>query len=238
MHTCAIVNPIAGRGQVRRLWSQLLSRLLAATAPLSVRWTTGPRHATALVRQALANGCDRVVAVGGDGTLYEVVNGFFDDASPVRPGAVPAVVPCGSEDDFRYALGMPAGLAATGRLGHGRVRAVRVRAVDVPRVRHSSPDDRRGLRHAINIAAVGLSGSVVRRLSPGARFVPPGTRDSCPAPALPPGHSACGRHGRSLPGPLHARRHPPAACPEPPRRHRQRPHLRRGTAHCRRRDAA
>ena len=168
MHTCAVVNPVAGRGQVRRLWPQLLSRLLRATASLSVRWTTGPRHATALARQALADGCDRVVAVGGDGTLHEVANGFFDGASPVRPGAVLAFVPCGSGSDFRYALGMPAGLAATGRLVHGRVRAV-----DVLRVRHSSSGDRRGLRHALNIASVGLSGTVVRRLSPGTRLMPP-----------------------------------------------------------------
>jgi YegS/Rv2252/BmrU family lipid kinase len=174
MRTCAIVNPAAGRGRVRRVWPQLLSHLLSAAPSLSVRWTTAPAHATALTRQALLDGYERIVAVGGDGTLHEVVNGFFDGSSLVSPEAVLAFVPCGSGSDFRHALGLPSALPSADRL-----HAPRVRSLDVLRVRDTScppPEGPRTVRHALNIVSAGLSGAVVRRMSQSSGRLPPRLR--------------------------------------------------------------
>lgn len=174
MRTCVIVNPAAGRGRVRRIWPQLLSRLLSATPSLSVRWTTAPAHATALTRHALLDGYKRIVAVGGDGTLHEVVNGFFDDSSLVSPEAVLAFVPCGSGSDFRHALGLPSALPSADRL-----RAPRVRSLDVLRVRYTSCHpfgEGCTVRHALNIVSAGLSGAVVRRMSSSSGRLPPRLR--------------------------------------------------------------
>ena len=77
MRACAIVNPVAGRGRVARLWPALRTRLRQATTRLTIRETTAPGEATVLTRAAIENGYDRIVAVGGDGTLHEVVNGYF-----------------------------------------------------------------------------------------------------------------------------------------------------------------
>jgi len=168
MRTCVIVNPVAGGGRVRRLWPRLLSRLLAATDSLSVRWTTGPGTATSLTRQALTDGFERILAVGGDGTLHEVVNGFFENQSPIAPSAVLIFVACGSGSDFRRTLGVPTGVEAVQQL-----QSDRIQPLDVLRVRYTTERGRRAQRYAINIASAGLSGTVVRRFSPGVPGVLP-----------------------------------------------------------------
>jgi YegS/Rv2252/BmrU family lipid kinase len=168
VHTCAIVNPAAGGGRVRRVWPRLLSRLLEATASLTVRWTTGPGTATALTRQALHDGAERILAVGGDGTLHEVVNGFFADHAPIAPSALLVFIACGSGSDFRKALGAPTGVDAVQQL-----RSDRIRPLDLLRVQYTTEDDGREECYAVNIASAGLSGRVVRHFSPGLSPMPP-----------------------------------------------------------------
>lgn len=167
MRTCAVVNPVAGGGRVRRVWPRLLSRLLDATSSLSVRWTTGPETATSLTRRALKAEFERIVAVGGDGTLHEVVNGFFEGATAVNPSAVLAFVACGSGSDFRRSLGAPAGVEAVRQL-----RSDRIRPFDVLRVEYTTKDGRSVRRYAMNVASFGLSGTVVRNFSPGSSPLP------------------------------------------------------------------
>lgn len=167
MRTCAVVNPVAGGGRVRRMWSQLHPRLRDAASSLSVRWTTGPSTATALARRALKEGFERIVAVGGDGTLHEVVNGFFEGETAVDPSAVLVFVGCGSASDFRRSLGAPSGVAAVRQL-----RSDRIEPFDVLRLQYATGTDGRATRYAINVASFGLSGTVVRTFSPGSSLLP------------------------------------------------------------------
>ncbi len=88
-----VVNPAAGRGRVARL----APRLLEALPPgVRVVYTEGPGHAPRLVREAPET---RVVAVGGDGTVHEVLKGL-------RPEQALGVVPVGSGNDFARMLGV------------------------------------------------------------------------------------------------------------------------------------
>jgi diacylglycerol kinase (ATP) len=73
-----------------------------------VVYTSGPGEAAALTRKALGDGCRFVVAVGGDGTLHEVVNGMMENDRAVRPEAVVGVVPAGTGSDFVRTFGIPA----------------------------------------------------------------------------------------------------------------------------------
>lgn len=171
MHTCAIVNPVAGGGRARRRWPQLLSCLQEVASSLSVRWTTGPDSATSLARQALKEGTDRIVAVGGDGTLHEVVNGFFENEALVAPSAVLAFVACGSGSDFRRALGTPTGVDAVQQL-----RSAPIQRLDLLRVQYTTEKDCQAHCYAINIASTGLSGTVVRNFSRGSLPLPPRLR--------------------------------------------------------------
>src|SRR5690606_27440178 len=61
-------------------------------------------HAVELARQAAEEGCDLVIAMGGDGTVHEVMNGLMQVPAEKRP--VMGVVPIGSGNDFAYSIGI------------------------------------------------------------------------------------------------------------------------------------
>ncbi len=96
MERWVIVNPAAGRGRVGRLSGAILkaARERGARAFL----TEGPGHATEIAREAPEGA--RVVAVGGDGTVHEVLKGL------AGTGKVLGVVPIGSGNDFARMLGL------------------------------------------------------------------------------------------------------------------------------------
>ena len=99
-----ILNPMADMGAAWRAASNL--RPIAAQHG-HVDWsgTVFPTHAIELARQAGLDGYDRVIAMGGDGTVHEVVNGLMQVPAAQRPAL--GVVPLGSGNDFAYALGLP-----------------------------------------------------------------------------------------------------------------------------------
>lgn len=99
-----ILNPITNHG--RSL--QMASGLRPLTAGLNAAWieTQSTAHATELARQAGIEGCDLVVACGGDGTVHEVINGLMQVTERERPAL--GIVPLGSGNDFAHILGVPA----------------------------------------------------------------------------------------------------------------------------------
>ena len=96
-----IFNPIANLGRAHNLATPLRSIL-----PEGSDWseTTYPNHAKELARQAADQGYDLVVAMGGDGTVHEVLNGLMDAPVDHRPAM--GVVPTGSGNDFSFMMGM------------------------------------------------------------------------------------------------------------------------------------
>ena len=64
--------------------------------PITTCFTEYPGHATILTRQALGEGADQIIAVGGDGTVNEVVNGWFENDQPINPETSMSVLMCGS----------------------------------------------------------------------------------------------------------------------------------------------
>ena len=99
-----IYNPIAGNGKAAQAHRIIESRLTGEHIPHRFHETRGPGDAVRLTRELTGDGreCD-VVAMGGDGTLNEVLNGLRDPAE-ARLG----IVPCGSGNDFAAAAGIPA----------------------------------------------------------------------------------------------------------------------------------
>ena len=98
MKTVAIVNPTAGYCRARRLWPRLLASLGEPGAKVATWWTEWPGQAETLAAQARREGFDRVVAVGGDGTLLEVVNGLWWEPRGPLPSI--GVVPFGTGCDY------------------------------------------------------------------------------------------------------------------------------------------
>lgn len=93
-------------------------------------FTSRPQEATEIARRAVKDGVGVVAAVGGDGTFYEVVNGFFEDGQPIATTAAVGLVPFGTGSDHQRSFGIPDGVAAARVLVDGKPRtidAVRVR---------------------------------------------------------------------------------------------------------------
>jgi YegS/Rv2252/BmrU family lipid kinase len=95
----AIVNPAAGGGRCGRMAKSALDKLRAAGVELQVSETTGPGQATALARSAYARGCRQFIAVGGDGTACEIVNGLFPEATTGERAAL-GFLPLGTGNSF------------------------------------------------------------------------------------------------------------------------------------------
>src|SRR5205823_7685585 len=104
--TVVIVNPKSQGGRLGKRWPELADTIGRAF-PFDERRTMGPGDATRLAREALREGFERVIAVGGDGTVNEVVNGFFDDGKPIAPSASFGLIPYGTGGDFRRTLDLP-----------------------------------------------------------------------------------------------------------------------------------
>lgn len=157
MSALVVVNPRSGGGRTRREWRAIERALESAYPNMTVVKTRRRGDATALVRDALLEGCSEIVAVGGDGTINEAVNGFFAEGGPIAPDAVFAFVTSGTGGDFRKSFGIAPGYEAA----IARLKSAKVRTVDVGRVsclsRHGTPVT----RHFINIASFGMSGVIV-----------------------------------------------------------------------------
>jgi len=94
-----IVNPAAGGGRCGKLAPAALDRLRAAGLALEVRETRAPGEATILARDAYAAGFRNFVAVGGDGTGFEIVNGLFPAAASEGRAAL-GFLPLGTGNSF------------------------------------------------------------------------------------------------------------------------------------------
>jgi len=79
--TLAVVNPAAGFGKCAKLLGPALDRLRASGAQFDVAETKRAGHGTKITREAFRNGYRKFIAVGGDGTSFEIVNGLFPEAA-------------------------------------------------------------------------------------------------------------------------------------------------------------
>ncbi len=145
----AIVNPAAGGGRSRRLLGPALERLRAGGIAVEVAETRAPNDATKIALAAYQRGVRNFIAVGGDGTSFEVVNGLYPQAlSGDRPTL--AFLPLGTGNSFlRDFSDRGVDHAIESLLAH------RTRACDVMRLRH-----RTGVIHYINLLSMGFSADV------------------------------------------------------------------------------
>jgi YegS/Rv2252/BmrU family lipid kinase len=137
---CVIVNPIAGRGAGRKAIPEIETHLrdLGLAYDLLVTETKG--HGIVLAEEAGSNGYDTVVAVGGDGTANETINGLMAAARAGKLTANLAVLPVGRGNDFSFGMGLPQDLpSACAILAGGKTREIDVgivRGGDFPEGRY------------------------------------------------------------------------------------------------------
>jgi len=151
-HTLAIVNPAAGDGAGARVGADLARELESAGFKIEIVQTPAPGEAARIAREAAAEGCRTVIAVGGDGTANEIANGLVGTSTAL------ALYPIGSGNDFARSLGYPRKRRQIARFLAGARR----RVIDVGEVNG---------RIFVNAAGVGIDGHVAERVEASARVV-------------------------------------------------------------------
>ena len=152
------MNPRAGRGAVERGWPAVRTTLDDGGVDYDVTVTERPGHGTEAARKAVEDGCTFVVAVGGDGTVHEVVNGLMGEEGPQNPATVLGVVAAGSGCDFVKTFGLPQDPADAAQHLLGDTLWGKI---DVGRIRCTGPDGSPHTRWFANIAEAGIGAEVV-----------------------------------------------------------------------------
>ena len=116
-----VVNTCAGRGSGARLAPEVVRELRRLGVDAEMRLTSRPRHAIELVAAAVAHGADEVLVAGGDGTIFEAVNGMLAKG-PTRCAL--GIVPIGTGNDFVKMLGLADWRVACARIAAGQTRTV------------------------------------------------------------------------------------------------------------------
>ena len=161
LKTKVIVNPESNRGRTRKRWGEIREGLKSFIREFKFEFTEKPSHATDIAREAIKDGADLVIGVGGDGTMNEIANGFYEDSRIINPEATLGLVPSGTGCDLVRSLSIPAGLKGALQV-ISEAPSVRM---DVGRVRYRSNAGAEEERFFLNVADFGLGGEVVREVT-------------------------------------------------------------------------
>ena len=157
MRAFVVVNLHSANGRTARDWPAIERDLHGVYSQLEIRTTSRRGEATGYVRNALQEGHGEIIAVGGDGTINEAVNGFFDADGSIAPDAVFSFITSGTGGDFRKSFGIAPGWPAA----VARLKDARATPVDVGRVSCLTTAGAPTVRYFVNIASFGLSLSLI-----------------------------------------------------------------------------
>src|ERR687896_1219035 len=177
--TVLVVNPNSASGLTGKGWNELYSEIKGVLgAGVKVALTKKAGDGTTLTRQFLKQGFKKVVAIGGDGTLNEVANGFFEDPvginsnnidtsagfpplKPINPDAIMGVVPAGTRNVLAKSLGLPEGITNCCTAFH----LGKSKKLDVIHATVTSPEDHSSMtsRICLNAAEMGVAGEIIER---------------------------------------------------------------------------
>jgi YegS/Rv2252/BmrU family lipid kinase len=156
LRTTFVVNPRSAGGRTGRSWPER-ERIMREVFPeAEVQFTKGPGDASLIAAQAVARGQELVVAVGGDGSINEVLNGLMAEG---RAGAALGILPSGTGCDLIRTLGIPSEFSeALCVLQEGSLRFFDVGLV-------SSADSQTPARYFLNAATVGIGAEIAAKVN-------------------------------------------------------------------------
>lgn len=155
-----IVNPASGNGRARKRWQRISATLMQHGLHHDVTFTSGPNDATRIARELALAGTRTIVAVGGDGTVNEILNGMIENDIPVNSNTRLLVLPCGTGKDLGRTLG-------TGKVETAihALKQDRTAHIDLGRITYQTSDGETSTRYFANVADLGLGASVAERIS-------------------------------------------------------------------------
>jgi YegS/Rv2252/BmrU family lipid kinase len=153
MATVFLVNPASDNGATGKRWPELAHRAGRLGLSGETLFSERPGHLIELAREAVERGAELVVAVGGDGTLNEAVNGVAGSDVDL------ATIPLGTGMDFVRTYGIPTRFDDAVRVAlQGTPRTI-----DAGRVRYRTWGGEEAERWFANVGSVGMSGAVAQR---------------------------------------------------------------------------
>jgi diacylglycerol kinase family enzyme len=155
-----VFNPNSWGGRTGRDWQEIEAALEKVFPLMSFFVTTAPAEAAHMVRDALRDGHLEILAVGGDGTINEALNGFFEHGAAVSPDAVFSFVHSGHESQLCRRFGIAPGWQA----GVAHLSRAKIHKQDVGRVACLSQDGEPVTRFFLGGSSFGLSATAARAL--------------------------------------------------------------------------
>jgi diacylglycerol kinase (ATP) len=159
--THVIVNPESNRGRTRKRWWEIRDALKNFIREYKYEFTEKPFQAIDITRQVIKEGTELVIGVGGDGTMNEIANGFFESRVIINPEATLGIVPSGTGCDLTKSLNIPAGLTNALKV----ITEAPSVLMDVGKVGFKTPEGKDEERYFLNVADFGLGGEVVRKVN-------------------------------------------------------------------------
>ena len=153
-----IVNPNAGNGMGKKDWEKISAFLKKEGLLFIVNFTESKGHAIDLTQKAISDGFRKIITVGGDGTLNEVVNGVFKNNSCLTTDVALALIPVGTGNDWGRMFGIPLDYEKAVRIIKDDKRMLH----DVGQVSFYNGNVKSN-RYFINIAGLGFESVVVKK---------------------------------------------------------------------------
>jgi YegS/Rv2252/BmrU family lipid kinase len=154
----ALVNPNAGNGKGKKDWTRISDLFRKNEIDVEPVFTERKGHAIILTRDLISRGCRKIISVGGDGTLNEVVNGIFTQEHCPPGDVIISMIPVGTGNDWGRMFGIPL-------VYEGAVQVVKEEKLmlhDIGTVTYYTGDQKER-RYFINIAGLGFESVVVKK---------------------------------------------------------------------------
>jgi len=156
-----IINPESDKGRTGKRWKHIKEALRSIFQEYRYEFTEKPCHATEISRSAIMDGAELIVCIGGDGTMNEIANGFFENDRILNPDTALGVVPSGTGSDLSRSLRIPQSLKKALEL----ITEVPSHAIDAGKVIYCDHDSTESERMFLNISDFGIGGEVVRHMN-------------------------------------------------------------------------
>lgn len=164
MKTYVFINPKAGNGKTSKLWPEL-SKKIQFLRPYEEVYTQRAGHLTELTKEVLKKGAQKILVVGGDGSLAEALNGFFEEGKALNPEAWLGALPLGSGSDFLKSFGIFDLETAIQRLQKNESLTC-----DIGEITYSNLKGKEETKLFLNISSFGCAGEIVNQVNRSSKF--------------------------------------------------------------------
>lgn len=161
LKTQVIINPESDEGKTRKRWKYIKEGLNSFLKEFKYEFTERPLQATEISRVAIKEGTELIVGVGGDGTMNEIANGFYENQEIINPAVSLGIVPSGSGCDFTKSLNIPLGFKNALKV----ITQAPSSLIDIGRAKFKCYSGKEEERFFINVADFGIGGEVVKKVN-------------------------------------------------------------------------